>query len=170
MENISKDKIISKINENNMEKAYVIAYFYNKVCVGFFEDNDIYFNDTVNYDFLTQIRIFNKEKEIIYVFNEDTESFDFSIVEDENNEDVLDEYMMISGNKIKSKNNSFTTITQIGKCVDLPFEVNEEEVKNGIRLVVRNYFKEDENNQVVISKSRLVGFSKTDGGDLIAEL
>ena len=53
-------RILNIINEHNIQKAYVLAYFYNKVCVGIYENNKIIFNKEVDYNLLTQIRIFNK--------------------------------------------------------------------------------------------------------------
>lgn len=161
---MEKQDIIEKIN---LEKAYVLAYFYNKVCIGIFENKDIIFNENVDYKLLTQIRVFNHEKEIRIVLNEDTKRFETIIIEDLDNENKLDEYMMVAGNKIEEQNNRFTTVTQLGRKIDLPFKVTEEEAKKGIRLVVRNYFEEDSNNQVIISKSRFVGFTKKEGGEWI---
>lgn len=123
---MEKQDIIEKIN---LEKAYVLAYFYNKVCIGIFENKDIIFNENVDYKLLTQIRVFNHEKEIRIVLNEDTKRFETIIIEDLDNENKLDEYMMVAGNKIEEQNNRFTTVTQLGRKIDLPFKVTEEEAK-----------------------------------------
>lgn len=162
---MEEQRILEKID---MEKAYVLAYFYNKVCLGILEKGEIVFNQKVDYRLLTQIRIFNLEKEIKFVRNDDTKEFEVTTIED--NGDIsnrIDEAMMLLGNKIVSQNEKFTTVTQLGGILDLPFQATEEEVKRGIRIVVRNYLEEDNNHQVVIAKSRLVGFTKTEGGEWI---
>ena len=94
-------KILNVINEHNIQKAYVLAYFYNKVCVGIYENNNIIFNREVDYNLLTQIRIFNKNLEIRFVLNEETNEFDISIIDDNiPNQGIFDEAMFIAGNKI----------------------------------------------------------------------
>ena len=159
---MTKEEIIKTIIEKNIDNANVLAYFYNKVCVGIYENEDIIFNQEVNYELLTQIRIFNETKEIRFVLDEESQEFIFSEVEDSeiDKEKVIEEYMFVSGNEIVSSNERFTTVTQLGRVVDIPLKLTEEEVKKGVRLVVRNYFEENENKQVVLSDSRLVKFTK----------
>ena len=159
---MNKEIIINKIKENNITKAYVIGYFYNRVCVGLFANNDIVFNHNVNYELLTQIRIFNKDLEMKYILDEEKKEFIYSEIKDDN-KNYFDEYMFITGNTILDTNAQFTTITQIGRIVDIPFKVTAAEVKDGIRLVVRNYFAENQDKQVVLVNSRLVGFAKKEG-------
>ena len=160
---INKEKIIEFIKENNIDKAYVLGTFYDKVCVGIYEDGDILFNREVNYDLLTQMRIFNRDIEIKYVLDEEKHEFICNVTVEDDQKETVDEYMYISGNKIVSSNDRFTTITQIGREVDIPFKVTDEEVEKGILLIVRNYFEENEDNQIVLSNSRLVGFAKKEG-------
>ena len=160
---MTKEMIINSIKEKKITKAYILGYFYDKVCVGIYENEDIIFNRQVNYDLLTQIRIFNKDLEIKYVLDEEKQEFIYSEVIEDLEKDHFDEYMYVSGNKILFSNDKFTTITQIGREVDIPFKVTSDEVEKGIRLVVRNYFEENEDKQVVLTNSRLVGFSKEEG-------
>ena len=157
-------KILNVINEHNIQKAYVLAYFYNKVCVGIYENNKIIFNKEVDYNLLTQIRIFNKDLEIRFVLNEETNEFDISIIDDNiPNQGMFDEAMFIAGNKIVGGNDKFTTLKQTGGKIDIPFKVNEEEASKGLRLIVRNYFNTDKNDQVVIENSRLVDIRMKEG-------
>lgn len=157
-------RILNIINEHNIQKAYVLAYFYNKVCVGIYENNKIIFNKEVDYNLLTQIRIFNKDLEIRFVLNEETNEFDISIIDDNiPNQGIFDEAMFIAGNKIVGENDKFTTLKQTGGEIDIPFKVNENEASNGLRLIVRNYFNTDKNNQVVIGNSRLVDIRMKEG-------
>ncbi len=157
-------RILNIINEHNIQKAYVLAYFYNKVCVGIYENNKIIFNKEVDYNLLTQIRIFNKDLEIRFVLNEETNEFDISIIDDNiPNQGIFDEAMFIAGNKIVGENDKFTTLKQTGGEIDIPFKVNENEASNGLRLIVRNYFNTDKNDQVVIENSRLVDIRMKEG-------
>ena len=157
-------KILNVINEHNIQKAYVLAYFYNKVCVGIYENNNIIFNREVDYNLLTQIRIFNKNLEIRFVLNEETNEFDISIIDDNiPNQGIFDEAMFIAGNKIVGENDKFTTLKQTGGEIDIPFKVNENEASNGLRLIVRNYFNTDKNDQVVIENSRSVDIRMKEG-------
>lgn len=157
-------RILNIINEHNIQKAYVLAYFYNKVCVGIYENNKIIFNKEVDYNLLTQIRIFNKDLEIRFVLNEETNEFDISIIDDNiPNQGIFDEAMFIAGNNIVGENDKFTTLKQTGGEIDIPFKVNENEASNGLRLIVRNYFNTDKNDQVVIENSRLVDIRMKEG-------
>ena len=83
------------------------------------------------------------------ILNEENKEFDISIINETNSKDKFDEYMIVSEN------------------VRLPIELKKDERKN-LRILVRNYFEENSNHQVVITKSRLVGFTKTEGGEIIA--
>lgn len=71
--------------------------------------------------------------------------------------------MFIAGNKIVGVNDKFTTLKQTGGEIDIPFKVNENEASNGLRLIVRNYFNTDKNDQVVIENSRLVDIRMKEG-------
>ena len=154
---LTKEEIINKLQEKQIKDAYVIAYFYNKVCVGLFKENNILFN------YLTQIRIFNPKMELKYVLDEEKLEFIYSeIVDNEeiDSNDYFDEEMFVTGNQILNSDENFTTVTQLNRIVDIPLKVTDEEVKKGIRLVVRNYFETTEDEQVILGKSRLVEFKK----------
>ncbi len=163
MNALTKEEIIKKIQEKQITNAYVLAYFYNKVCVGLFKENTILFHQEVQFDYLTQIRIFNPQMELKYIWDEDKHEFLYSEIidkEDLDLNDYFDEEMFVTGNQIVDSDENFTTITQLNRIVDLPLKVTKEEVKKGIRLVVRNYFEITEDEQVILGKSRLVEFKK----------
>lgn len=145
---MERNDIENIIRNEKIQKAYILAYFYNKVCVGIFENDSIKFKEDVNYNLLTQMRIFNKDKEIKIVLNEESKNFDITTINENDGEDRFDEYMLVSENVI------------------LPIDFSDEERKI-LRILVRNYFEENSNHQVVITKSRLVGFTKTEGGEII---
>lgn len=156
-----EEKILEKIKEYNMVDSYILAYFYNKVCVGIYKDGKILFNRSVNYKLLIQIRVFNNDKEIRFVLNEETGEFEFFVIDDnDGNVGTFEEEMFISGNKIVRTNDNFTTIKQSGGEIDIPFKINEEDIKKGLRLVVKNYFGIDSNDQVIIEKARLVDIKR----------
>lgn len=153
------EEIYSKIIENNITKAYVLAIFENKVELGIYDNNEFRFYNNVDYNLCSQLRIFNKEIElrILKVENE----IYTKVISKNNYKNILnDEYMFVSGNKIlSSEKSNFTLLEQIGRKVAVPIQLTEEQLEKGIRLVVRNYYDTDENNQVIISESRLVGLS-----------
>ena len=158
---MDKTSIIETLIKNGITNSYVLAEFYNKVCFGIFENNEIYFYSNVNYSLCNQIRFFNKEKELKIINNND--KIYTKLITDTNQDYKLkDEFMFISGNKIIDKNDKFTVVEQMGRKLEIPLNLLENDIKNGVRLVVRNYLKVDENNQVTISDSRLVGFSKNE--------
>lgn len=156
---MDKEEILNKIKEANIDTAYVLATFLNKIRVGYYENNDLHFYDEVNFNLCTQIRIFNKDIELKIV-EIDEKVFSKTIKDEDYTYRLNDEYMFISGNQIIAQNEKFTLIEQINRKIALPLNLTEEEVKKGIRLIVRNYCNIDENNQIIMSESRLVGFSK----------
>lgn len=163
-EDVKREINQNKINHQYDEKSFVLAYFYDKVCIGKIKNSQIVFNNEVNYDFLTQIRIFNEKQEIRYVLDETTNKFQKTIINDDKSEFFIDENMYIIGNKEISRNDDFVTIKQDGGNIDIPidetFNINQEDISKGLRLKLRNYYKEDENNQLVFANSRLVEIGK----------
>ena len=61
---MNKDEIINLIKTQNIENANVLGIFYYKVCIGEFNNNEIIFNEEVNYSLCNQIRVFNKNLEL----------------------------------------------------------------------------------------------------------
>ena len=153
------EKIYDEIKQNNINKAYVLAIFKNKVELGYYSLNELHFYDLVYFDLCSQLRIFNKDKEL-RIINIENKIYSKVICEDEYKNILNDEYMFISGNKIlNSDKTDFTLLEQVGRKVAVPAQLTEEQLGKGIRLVVRNYYDTDENNQVTISESRLIGLS-----------
>ena len=153
------EKIYDEIKQNNINKAYVLAIFKNKVELGYYSLNELHFYDFVDFDLCSQLRIFNQDKEL-RIINIENKIYSKVICEDEYKNILNDEYMFISGNKILNSDKSdFTLLEQVGRKVAVPAQLTEEQLGKGIRLVVRNYYDTDENNQVTISESRLIGLS-----------
>lgn len=67
---MNKDEIKKILENEKINNANVIAICYNKVCVGEVENNEIRFDDNINYDLCYQMRIFNKEMEIRLISKE----------------------------------------------------------------------------------------------------
>lgn len=153
------EKIYDEIKQNNINKAYVLAIFKNKVELGYYSLNELHFYDLVDFDLCSQLRIFNQDKEL-RIINIENKIYSKVICEDEYKNILNDEYMFISGNKIlNSDKTDFTLLEQVGRKVAVPAQLTDEQLGKGIRLVVRNYYDTDENNQVTISESRLIGLS-----------
>lgn len=102
---MDKSKILDIIKLENVEKANVVATFYNKVCIGIYENEDFKFDEDVNYSLCNEIRVFNKELEIrIVVKNDNIYS---KKITDDNKIDSFDEDMFLredSNKKIKVRN------------------------------------------------------------------
>ena len=156
---MDENEILNLTLSNSIQEAYVLAVFENKVCIGKYENNKlIFYNDNVNYSYCSQIRIFNEDLELRIVKNYN-KIYHKLINDKDYGEKLNDEYMFVSGNKIVENNKEYTIIEQIGRKIVLPFSIKQDDLGKGLRLVVRNYCNIDENNQVIISESRLVGFS-----------
>ena len=102
---MDKSKILDIIKLENVEKANVVATFYNKVCIGIYENEDFKFDEDVNYSLCNEIRVFNKELEIIIVIKND--NIYSKKITDDNKIDSFDEDMFLredSNKKIKVRN------------------------------------------------------------------
>ena len=99
---MDKSKILDIIKLENVEKANVVATFYNKVCIGIYENEDFKFDEDVNYSLCNEIRVFNKELEIRIVIKND--NIYSKKITDDNKIDSFDEDMFLredSNKKIK---------------------------------------------------------------------
>lgn len=92
---MDKNKIIDAIKIESVEKASVIAIFYNQVCIGIYENEDIKFDKDVNYSLCNEIRVFNKDLEIRII--KDNKIYCKKIT-DENRLDSFDEDMFLREN------------------------------------------------------------------------
>ena len=102
---MDKSKILDIIKLENVEKANVVATFYNKVCIGMYENEDFKFDEDVNYSLCNEIRVFNKELEIRIVIKND--NIYSKKITDDNKIDSFDEDMFLredSNKKIKVRN------------------------------------------------------------------
>ena len=102
---MDKSKILDIIKLENVEKANVVATFYNKVCIGIYENEDFKFDEDVNYSLCNEIRFFNKELEIRIVIKND--NIYSKKITDDNKIDSFDEDMFLredSNKKIKVRN------------------------------------------------------------------
>lgn len=102
---MDKSKILDIIKLENVEKANVVATFYNKVCIGMYENEDFKFDEDVNYSLCNEIRVFNKELEIRIVIKND--KIYSKKITDDNKIDSFDEDMFLredSNKKIKVRN------------------------------------------------------------------
>lgn len=92
---MKKEELLKIIKNNNMKNSYVLATFYNKVCLGHYEE-DIIFEEEVDYYLCTEIRIFNKEAELR--INKYNDKIYYKLITDkEYNDSLKDEYMFING-------------------------------------------------------------------------
>lgn len=186
MNNFVEEDIKTLIKSQSVKKAYVMATFLNKVCIGYFNGKEICFEEDVDYNLCTEIKVFNEEKEIRMI-KIDGKIYS-KIITDENihilesdkktpvGEKLNDEYMYIRKNKLSEVYNSYIKFTTIdtkgtvnfityladkinklfGKTVEKK-ALPSNQKKDDIRLIVRNYCDEDKNGQVVITESRFVG-------------
>ena len=102
---MDKSKILDIIKLENVEKANVVATFYNKVCIGIYENEDFKFDEDVNYSLCNEIKVFNKELEIRIVIKND--NIYSKKITDDNKIDSFDEDMFLredSNKKIKVRN------------------------------------------------------------------
>ena len=93
---MDKNKIIDAIKIESVEKASVIAIFYNQVCIGIYENEDIKFDKDVNYSLCNEIRVFNKDLEIRIIIKDN--KIYCKKITDENRLDSFDEDMFLREN------------------------------------------------------------------------
>ena len=134
-----RKKILDVLNLHHMDKAYIMIYFFDQVVIGKYNHSVLFIPSEYNEDLFDEIHIFNHEKELRW--NRDNETV--SVIEDTN--DYLDESMYIIGNKSVIKD-GYSIITQYGREVILPFEVDINQTNNNLRLVVHHLFSNDDNS------------------------
>ena len=170
---VIKDAII----KYNIEKAYIMMYFYDKVVMGKVVDSkplyaikengapvltEYCFDDELCYE----IHIFNKEKELRWHRLEEStvDNMEFVLITDPKEDKILgemffEEKMFIigsRGDRVIENGEDTTLLGQYGREVILPFKVAE---KVDLRLAVHHIFDEDGS----ISGYRLVDI---EGGDM----
>lgn len=135
-----KNKILEQLQKYEMKFSWIMLYFYDQVILGKYENEQLVFS-TNDYDesLCYEIHLFNKDKEIRC-----GKDFDFKLIEDpESSEYYLEEKFYILGNKGEI-NNGFTTLTQYGRKVTLPLEIEVKNASHNARLVVHHLFDEED--------------------------
>ena len=92
-----KKEDILKVIPDDLDRAHVLAIFYNKVCVGKYINHDFIFDCDVDYSMCTQMRIFNDEKEVRLLFKNG--KILLKIIDDTYGIDSFDEAMFLRDNK-----------------------------------------------------------------------
>ena len=154
-------QIAEAIKKYNIDKAYIMMYFYDKVVMGKVENSkpvyaikedgtpvlaDYCFDDDLCYE----IHIFNEEKELRWHRLEENneDNIEFVVITDtEDNVDLgemfFEEKMFIigsRGDRIIENGDGATLLSQYGREVILPFDVDKN---SDLRLVVHHIFDED---------------------------
>lgn len=148
-----EEKIINEIKTHEMNKAFIMMYFFDKVIIGKYQNNELIIPDSYNENLVDEIHIFNEDLEIRY-----SREYD-EFIEIRDTRDYFEEKMYLFGNKSESVDGG-TLIKQYGREIILPFQVNILNAQHNLRLVVRNLF--DDNNTQICGY-RLVGII---GGDI----
>lgn len=131
-------RIVEFIRKNyNSKRVFIFLYFYDQFILGIFENNHLYMIEHYEEKLLTEIHIFNEEKE----YRGKTMN---SLVEITDNQDYFEEKMWIIGNKTKIQDQA-TIVTQQGRKLVLPYPIVsfDQASKNPLRLVVRHQFSQE---------------------------
>lgn len=96
---MNKDMFLNIIKAENVENANVIAYFYNKVCVGKYENNEMKFDQDVEFSLCNQIRFFNNDLEIRLIVKDG--KILTKRIDDTQGIDFFDEYMFLRSDNLK---------------------------------------------------------------------
>lgn len=96
---MNKDMVLNIIKAENVENANVIAYVYNKVCVGKYENNEMKFDQDVEFSLCNQIRFFNNDLEIRLIVKDG--KILTKRIDDTQGIDFFDEYMFLRSDNLK---------------------------------------------------------------------
>lgn len=153
--------------------AYVLAYFNEDVCIGSIHNNELVFTTPSDYSIesLLEIRAFNDEQEVKYVFDDNINELvgpiitkdDDKYYQDKNRIDVIDEDMLLLGKELETSS-STTTLIDGRKKIVLPF-VSKEANPMKLIIKVRNYIDYTDDDIAYVSHSRLVSFGYYQGED-----
>lgn len=133
-----REKIIEAINRYQIEEAYVMIYFIDQVVVGIFNNKTLFIPQSFNEDLWSEIHVFNVDMELRCI--KETDNF----IQILSNKDYFEEEMFIIGNRSEIKD-GYTILTQYGREVILPFEVDIKNAKHDLRLVVHHLFSAEGN-------------------------
>ena len=148
-----REKILDVLNIHHMDKAYIMIYFFDQVVIGKYSDSVLFIPSEYNENLFDEIHIFNHEKELRW----SRENECVSVIEDTH--EYLEESMYIIGNKSVIKE-GYSIVSQYGRELILPFEVDIHHENNNLQLVVHHLFSNDVNS---ICGYRLVDIK---GGDI----
>ncbi len=138
--------IKNQINNNKMNEAFIMVYFYDQVLIGRYENQDIIIKDDFDESIVNEIHIFNEDKEIRWkrVCNNKldwgVEDNNFILIKD--TEDYFEESMFLIGNKSR-REGQFTTISQYGRKMILPFEYDIQGGNHTLALIAHHLFNND---------------------------
>lgn len=131
-----EDNILNIIKEKQMDYAFIMIYFFDQVIIGKYINNILFIPCQYNEELCDEIHIFNKDREIRW-----TREYD-KYIEITDTKDFFEEEMYLIGNKSEIKD-GYSIVTQYGREVILPFEINIKHT-NELRLVVHNLFSEED--------------------------
>ena len=133
-----EEKILNQIKSQNMNNAFIMIYFFDKVVIGKYENSQLFIPVSYDEELFDEIHIFNKDLEIRW--NKDHEKV--SVIKDTN--DYFTEEMYLIGNSSDIKD-GYTVVKQYGREMILPFGYKIENAKHDLVLVVHNLFSDTEN-------------------------
>jgi CRISPR-associated protein (TIGR03984 family) len=157
------------------EKGFVVAYLYNEVLIGRYENQQMKFykDEPIDPGHLIKVRVFNENKEL-FIWKT-SEGFNYRLREDDETieegeekngfftVDVVDASQVLWGTKIKKNIGDFTHITE-DRGTELILPLNgtmlkglDDEQKR-VFLKTRNYIDYNELCQATYVDSRFMGF------------
>lgn len=141
-----KDTLLKAIHNNGINEAFIMMYFYDKVVMGRYHEQQLFFGEEFEDENLMEYHIFNSELEIRG--NKEKSA----IIKD--TKQTIEEKMFIVGNQSRLEEGK-SCVTQNGRRVVFPFEVEFQSAKeNPLRLIVRHLFDDKTGS---ICGYRLVG-------------
>ena len=148
-----KDFILNKIQEFKITNPFILIYNVNSVLLGLIENNIFPFdNDEIDFEYLTELRVFSKEGEI-YIWK-DEDSYKYRVKNDDDSEFFERKYYMwgneIKNNYLYEKNRGI----RIGLSDNLLNRIKLDDLP--LKYSVRNYFKYNDLGLIEFCDSRLV--------------
>lgn len=136
-----EDIILEQISDNNINDAYIMMYFFDKVIIGKYENKKLIIPDTYDETLIDEIHIFNPSLELRY--NKEANKF----IKITDTIDFFEEKMFLIGNQselIEKDGNKFTRVKQYGREIILPFNIDIKDANHNLRLVVHNLFDDEQ--------------------------
>lgn len=134
-----KDSILDQIIKHEMNKAFIMIYFFDQVIIGIFsKKTGLFIPGNFDEKLVDEIHIFNSFLEIRW----SSEYQKYILIKD--TKDYFEESMYLIGNKSVIKNGC-SIVTQYGRKVVLPFEYNISGGNHSLALVVHHLFSNKSN-------------------------